>query len=207
MSNLSKLQDDDRYYNWYHRYTKISLPELDFAASNSIGTKAKYEINYSIQTYALKGSISTQYFGEEFDAENVVTDISYKIDVKTPDGLDTRDIRHIKLHFEVELVSVDEAGTERYFIDRDLISSTEENIEKNLTVSPQYGRMRPFQLQRKVSRDFMKNVKRMPGFKFRWFYIGEEKYLTKLQLLLEETVQLSANKQMTSSFIRHFYNQ
>ena len=41
MRNLSKLEDDDRYYNWYHCYTEIGLPYYD-----------TYGLNYRVRTAA-----------------------------------------------------------------------------------------------------------------------------------------------------------
>merc|ERR1712197_179709 len=59
MKNMSKLEDNDRYYNWYHGYTKIELPFIDYFG----------HVDYTVHTAASSGTISTQHLGEEFDAD------------------------------------------------------------------------------------------------------------------------------------------
>ena len=54
MNKLSKIQDDNRYYNWYHGYNRISLPK--------IVSHYNFDIDYSLSTTATFGSISTQDF-------------------------------------------------------------------------------------------------------------------------------------------------
>ena len=44
--NLSFLEDINRYYNWYHGYTKISLPYID-----------EDHLNYRVDTAATSGTI------------------------------------------------------------------------------------------------------------------------------------------------------
>ena len=60
MRNLSMLEDEDRYYNWYHGYTYLQFPFYD-----------KDGVNLGISTFATKGSVSTQYFGDKFDDDKV----------------------------------------------------------------------------------------------------------------------------------------
>ena len=75
INNLNKLEDDDRYYNWYHGYTEISAPIPNFK---------EYDFQYQVITAAISGNISTQNFGRLFDAELVEKSINYRIDVKPP---------------------------------------------------------------------------------------------------------------------------
>ena len=58
MNNLSKLEDPDRYHNWYHGYTGVKYPTTSY--------KRPYN---TLFTSATSGNISTQYFGETFDAD------------------------------------------------------------------------------------------------------------------------------------------
>ena len=60
MKNLSKLEDPERYYNWYHGYTKMFYPFFHEAFNR---------YNYPIETFATSGNISTQSFGDKFDAK------------------------------------------------------------------------------------------------------------------------------------------
>ena len=60
MTNLSKVQDPDRYYNWYHGFTRINYPNFEWN-----------QLCYYVYTSAASGNISTQYFGDKFEADKV----------------------------------------------------------------------------------------------------------------------------------------
>ena len=62
ITNLTKMQDPDRYYNWYHGFTKINFPYYNTSYN---------QLSYYTFTSARSGNISTQYYGEMFDAEKV----------------------------------------------------------------------------------------------------------------------------------------
>ena len=86
MKNLSKIQDNERFSNWYHGYTRIQLPIKPInAIMENFG-----EYIYSVETTALSGNISSQYFGEYFDAEKVVAGITFMVHVYPPAHNDER---------------------------------------------------------------------------------------------------------------------
>ena len=49
MKNMSKLEESDRYYNWYHGYTMMELPYYN----------DNFGVNFNVKTAAVSGSIST----------------------------------------------------------------------------------------------------------------------------------------------------
>ena len=49
MTNLSKIEDNDRYYNWYHGITKMSLPSFDDQG-----------VNYRVTTRATLGWLKSK---------------------------------------------------------------------------------------------------------------------------------------------------
>ena len=53
LKNLSKMEEKDRYFNWYNGYTQITVPYR-----NSL--ENKYDQYYNIHTYDKSGSISTK---------------------------------------------------------------------------------------------------------------------------------------------------
>ena len=73
MRNLSKVEDPDRYYNWYYGYTKLLFP---YNEAN--------QRNYVIRTTATSGTIATKYFGDKFNAGKVDISMSTKILVEIP---------------------------------------------------------------------------------------------------------------------------
>ena len=81
MANLSKLEDPDRFYNWYHGYTTIKYPFYD------VFTKSGEELGrlvYMVHTSATSGNISTQHFGNPFDANKKDDNIYVEIKVFVP---------------------------------------------------------------------------------------------------------------------------
>ena len=62
IANLTKIQDPNRHFNWYHGYSKIVFPYHNSKFN---------QLSYYIFTNARSGNISTQYFGDRFRAEKV----------------------------------------------------------------------------------------------------------------------------------------
>ena len=71
MVNLSKFQENNRFYNWYHGITKISLPTWHMP------DKQRPYLAAEIETSALTGSIFTKTFGEQFRRDNL--DLFYRL--------------------------------------------------------------------------------------------------------------------------------
>ena len=53
MKNMNKLEERDRYYNWYRGYSEIRLPYFNLREGR---------VNCFVETAASSGSISTQHF-------------------------------------------------------------------------------------------------------------------------------------------------
>ena len=77
MSNLSKMEDPDRFNNWYHGYTEIEYPYYHYTN----------QFNYNIHTSATSGNISTKHFGMKFDADGMVKRIYSPIYLYVPDSV------------------------------------------------------------------------------------------------------------------------
>ena len=96
MKNLSLLQDDDKYYNWYHGYSLIGLPFIQ---------EQNYEVYYRMRTYATSGTIYTKYFGDTFDADKVNTDVSYIIEIIFPESILQDDNASLHVKFEKKIIN------------------------------------------------------------------------------------------------------
>ena len=59
MVNLSKLEDPDRYYNWYHENSLLTYPFYN---------DVNHQLYYYVYTSAKSGNISTHHFGDSFNA-------------------------------------------------------------------------------------------------------------------------------------------
>ena len=75
MGNLRKLEDPERFYNWYHGYTKIQYPYYETLIN---------QLRYPVSSSATSGNISTQYFGEKFNATKVESNIYIDMNIYVP---------------------------------------------------------------------------------------------------------------------------
>ena len=165
--NLSQLVDNDRYFNWYHGYTEITIPQHGW-----MNGRNSYDIEHSFRTFAISGSVSTQYFSDKFDAEKVVENIKCQFRIFTPES--ARGNENVTFHMEVEKISMKDLSTGRevsYFGPTQLMSE-ETKIAKNFT-PPESGSVLFY---RKVSPDDVKvmSLGQMPGLRVTWYYTGME---------------------------------
>ena len=184
MRSLSKLEESDRFYNWYHGYTQINLPLI---SSNG-------RVIYRMWTAASSGSVPTQYFGEEFDADKVETNLLYTVYVGTPASV--RNNRNVTLHIDVEKVSLEDLSSGEDRVSQSI--NTIKETHTNYNYSPPRKSAYSFTLSRKVlPADVGKQkLDMMPGFRVRWHYSGME----------VEPWAKYYNEARTMAFVRHYSN-
>ena len=75
LKNLSKIEEENKFYNWYHGYTRIfkGLPVWESDRQN-----------YNIFTSATSGSIKTQYYGYQYDPEKIEKKLFYRVTLYAP---------------------------------------------------------------------------------------------------------------------------
>ena len=183
MKNMSKLEEQNRYYNWYHGYTCIKLP-----FTNSYSGYNHYEV----YTAATSGSVFTPYFGEKFDADKVEKIIRYRVNIVPPESIKLNS--NVSLFFKIDKISMKDlsagndifsiydSGISAYQSDKMQINEETNNIVKNYTPPVTvdfWGKEleNPWiTLERTVAmHDVRKqNLKLMPGFQISWYYTGIE---------------------------------
>ena len=99
MRNLSLLENREKYSNWYYGHEEIKIPYL----SSYYGTE------YWMKTSSPSGEISTQYYGDKFEANRVQTDFNYKIDVIPPNKV--KNNKNATLHFNIEKILMKDLTT------------------------------------------------------------------------------------------------
>ena len=188
MSNLSILEDPDRFYNWYKAHTKVQFP-VYYVSQN--------QLKYYMKTFATTGNISTRYFGYKFDAVKVESQIKIEIQVFVP-----RNVRYDKdttLMFNINKQTMKEVSdNDQMFLDNIIIDADLAHKSANIT-APSYSYYT--ELNRKVSMEDINQLDLdiMPGFRMTWnynehlepehFYSEEEltkyfvRYLKKLRTL------------------------
>ena len=164
MRNMSKLEDNDRYYNWYHGYTMILLPYIR-------GGSYMTGVNYDVETSASSGSISTKNFGDKFDADKVETGpLYYKVNLYPSDSVKNNPT--VTLHLDVEKVSLRGVASEEEKLS---VGGTRvETSHMSFNYSSPLDRYYYIQLDREVLPEDIKKQKltQMPGFRVRWHYSG-----------------------------------
>ena len=165
MRNISLLDEEWRYYNWYMGYTKIEPPY--WGQSKSLGTTCKaskcsdYRLRFFVYTTKTFGSMSTKYFGNNFDADKIERDYKISFYFYPPKNIQNSVYDY---HFQIERNNLTEY--EEFY-------DTVENDISILTrkISPP-GTKKRFIYSMKISKDDLKNVQAnlMPGFKLKWFF-------------------------------------
>ena len=161
---FGKLKEDDMYYNWYNGFTAVKSPK----------NSSYFGLEYFIDTTALSGVVTTQYYGQKFQPDLVEKGINYKVFVD-PTRINKNE--NITLHFKLEKVSMTELSNGRF----DRYISESGNMETDETtvlidyLNPQRQR-KMIRLWRYVGTKDLEtmNMETMPGFKFSWWYSGDK---------------------------------
>ena len=166
MSNLSKVEDSDRYNNWYHGYNKIDLPYY---------TTFRHQLWYYITTSAPTGNISIQYFGDRFNVNKLDGNIYVGVGIFLPNSVVNN--KEITLMFNIlkrtmkEVSWNDKMTFSNIVIDPDL-----RQWHTNITApTSNYVEV---SLNRKVTVDDINNMEldMMPGFRLTWNFNTVTKY-------------------------------
>ena len=161
MTNLSKVDWPDLFYNWYHKNTAIMYPYY---------SQKDNQLYFQILTTASSGNISTNNFGEKFDAKKVDGNLLIVVSVYVP--LAVQNDMNTTLFLKIEKITMKEhSQTDRLvlfsktIIDADITSYTE-----NITAP--FENMYKIYLDRLVKREDIENIKldKIPGFRLNWHY-------------------------------------
>ena len=166
MKNLSKVQNTERYYNWYHGYTRMDYPFYNQAYDT---------FSYSESTTATSGNISTQHFGDKFDADKMDGNINIRIEVWMPDS--AKYDNSTTIMFDIQKINIKDyrmsAGVFEDYMQFYYLPVDSDQYFENITVKPDsdYNKI-SITLERIVPKDVMGNlsINDMPGFHIKWKY-------------------------------------
>ena len=176
MINLSKLQDNDRYYNWYHGFTKINIALNEHTRKCSIKQYASCE-EFSMETSALSGNIFTQYFGDSFDVDKVETDLYYSFQIYPPTA-----VGNTTLHMNFEKISLLDlaSGMDNLYHENDdgkieqILKADKHKRHKSIKYPPP-GNRKFIKFDRHIIQDDTKQaLQHMPGIRVFWHYTGRD---------------------------------
>ena len=162
MRNLSKLEYPDRFYNWYHGLTFMKYPYYKWG-----------DLNFFEYPTATSGNLTTQYFGDKFNASKVEHEFFIRIRVQVPEsGLDddnTTLMMEVKKKTMEELTDPD-FDKMRFCNDCTDIDTNATEWSKNITAPDEDYYY--IYLDRMTTIDVINNLEldMMPGFTFTWNY-------------------------------------
>ena len=162
MKSLNKLQDNDRYYNWYYGFTKIEIPSETYELEAYWGySYYQSYLHYFMTTYALSGMVATKGFQEKLNVDMVDTNIDYQLEFRVPSNA--------TLAVDIEKVAVEGTGTDVLSFNNEKIIY--DKLSKNITLTERKQKV-TLTLKRSVSSTEVRRMKMMPGFKILWSYTG-----------------------------------
>ena len=182
-TNMSKLEEENKFYNWYHGFSEIRFPFMDNSGMNLVE-----------QTSAAAGSMKTQYFGDNYDPEKIDLQLYYWMSIVVPDHiLNNTDyvltLEMEKLTMDVALNKVSGDNEDKFFAATPKKSKDEVwiqgygnlAVDQNFVVynhnhTAKYIKYFNIKLERKVTKgdvDENKIMGKMPGFHFKWYYNKE----------------------------------
>ncbi len=178
-SNWTKLHEDHRFFNWYHGYTKMTLPSWIQEPQGAPDISMYFDqddcydcLMIKIETSATAGAVTTQFYGEKFKSGLVERKLWYRVMIVPPKSV--KNNGNVTLHFKVEKVSMkglSSTSKESFEVDLELLND-DQIVIKNFTPP---GHDRPISLVRDVGSEDVEQMKLdvMPGFKFSWWYTGD----------------------------------
>ena len=130
IDNLNKLQESNRYTNWFKGQTEIGLPYHD----------PHNGFTHIINTSAHSGSVSTENFGKEFDADLFEDHVFYEVNIYSPP--EKFNNAPVTLNLEIEKVSMNDlvGGYDNLYVrynDR-IITHEYTNLSFHLNASDRY---------------------------------------------------------------------
>ena len=170
MTNISLLEEENRYYNWYMGHTSIRLPYWGKRKCNEKKSFGRLEckksrLRYFINTNATSGKIKTKYFGDPFQSDKVTKDFKYFLYIHTSKKYQHN--KSISLNIEVENLFL--SGFDRLYVGSK--SHSDGNITFTKKHSPPKSE-RYVSLERRISMEEISELEitSMPGVNIQWYY-------------------------------------
>ena len=160
MQNISLIEEENRYYNWYMGYTQIVPP---FWGQSTCSQKdcSEQKFRYDLMTTATHGNISTKYFRDRLDINKIEKDFRFRVSITPPEK--HVDNKNVTLFVKVEKNLL--KGFDSLFTRNDKLTTSISPPNSNHWVI----------YQRKISKDGINdiNMELMPGFRLEWYYNEE----------------------------------
>ena len=149
------VQEENRFFNWYHGYTKIAEPFY-------FKTIARFDVETSAQT----GSVTSQHFGNIFNLTKIEKNFYHKIQILTPNSI--KSDSNVSLHIKFEQTKgfnhsiKDDENGKIIFDTNNSYAYTPIDFDYQFTIERKMGDLDLEKLELLL----------MPGYKFSWFISG-----------------------------------
>ena len=163
MFNISLMEDENRFFNWYQGYNSIDdLPSWGKVESCP-EAECDSKLWYTINTWATFGTISTKYFGDRFDTDKIEKIFKYQININPPAKYQYN--KNVSLYIKIEKNTL--PGSDVFYGQGGMPVTS----SVNQTITPP-GTGTWFALKRDIVDEDMNDVQMelMPGFRLEWYY-------------------------------------
>ena len=157
MTNLSEVQDPERFYNWYNGYTDIEYQTLDTYNN-------KYE--HIVRTSATSGNITTQYFGDEFDIDKLQSNYEIEVYIYVPEK--AQNDKNTTFMLKIEQESMEEKDELRFGTGFGGEKIDSKVFSKNFSAPKSYYALKYKRFE--IGNMNGKEMQKMPGFRISWKY-------------------------------------
>ena len=174
MESLNRIQEKDRFYNWYYAISQMEL----LVAGSRVNILSKYQsMNYEKETMATSGFITSQFFGQKFDKNLFFEREGGKmIEIRViPPKMVNRNQQNLTLHLNIEYVSLPSRNYYTFIGVFGGLKYYQNTAYFNITITTEsYWRdIQKLWLLQYVDRDIGDlEMDLMPGFNFSWWYTG-----------------------------------
>ena len=181
IDNMYQINEENRFYNWYHRYTNMYHPEED----KSEFIHSEDEKVQQIYTYATSGVITSKHYGKPFQPENLETNFRYDFYLFAPENtLSNSNYTNVTVHTKIEWEPImiklgRESWDDAYLQGVYRLSEVKPFVSASLfpnDLTDWEELQSTAEISRKLSLEEMSNLKndleveKMPGFRFSWWY-------------------------------------
>ena len=162
LSNLSKLEELNQFYNWFSARTMIKIPSM---------SQFRNHLEYTIHTFASTGSVKTQYFNESFSVSKTEGHVGYYFTKYIPKQI--QENLNFTLSVEIRKISLEvseKLSKDKLYFDKIGYLEPEQNYVSEKYNPP--GKDFFINLVRQVSDQELEanieRLERMPGFQVNW---------------------------------------
>ncbi len=124
MDDWMMLEEQNRFYNWYHGFTKIIYPKF---------SSHRGALKYTIDTIAISGVITTKDFGKKFDSLLLDSKRNFEFNIKIFPPENIQNNTNVTLHLKVERFGIGRVS--RRISDSIMVSQNPKNNEDGKSVN------------------------------------------------------------------------